>query len=273
MTISEVRIAHQFNKRAGTYDEHAAVQHVMARLAASEVASRAARATEVLEIGCGTGELTALLLAELPETRLTAVDFAGEMVRLARRRVGAHAPADFVVADAEELGFEGRFAAVVSSAAIQWLRRPEATMARFARALVPGGVMVHTTFGPDTFRQFFALLGEVEAPRAAVPPTHRLPLIPARRWEAILAGAQLSGIDVRSEVLEEEFASARAWLQTLRGTGSAINSGGRVDASSLRRAITAYDREYATGTGVVVTYEILTLVAQRESEEEPVDGR
>ena len=45
------------------------------------------RASEVLELGCGTGSLTAHLAAKYPDSAITAVDASAEMIKLARDRL------------------------------------------------------------------------------------------------------------------------------------------------------------------------------------------
>jgi trans-aconitate methyltransferase len=45
-------------------------------------------AASVLELGCGTGSLTALLAAKYPGASITAVDAVEEMVEVARSPVG-----------------------------------------------------------------------------------------------------------------------------------------------------------------------------------------
>jgi tRNA (cmo5U34)-methyltransferase len=48
-------------------------------------------AADILELGCGTGSLTALLARRYPEARIVAVDAAGEMIARARERLGSFA--------------------------------------------------------------------------------------------------------------------------------------------------------------------------------------
>src|SRR5687768_15440914 len=51
-----------------------------------------AAAQEIVELGCGTGNLSLALAARFPAARITFVDASEEMVRLTRERVTATAP-------------------------------------------------------------------------------------------------------------------------------------------------------------------------------------
>ncbi len=86
----------------------------------------------VLEIGCGTGKLTAALLAR--GLAVHAIDPAPNMVALARE----HAPgAEFEVARFEDAVL-GAYAAVFSASAFHWLD-PRRSWRKAAAALKPGG--------------------------------------------------------------------------------------------------------------------------------------
>src|SRR5688572_4664623 len=59
----------------------------------------------VLDVGCGTGRLTALLLERLPRGRAVGIDFSANMLSTARRELPAEQRprATFVHADASAL--------------------------------------------------------------------------------------------------------------------------------------------------------------------------
>lgn len=90
----------------------------------------------ILDLGCGDGALT-LRLVEAG-CRVLGVDSAPDMVGRARER-----GVDARLMDGHALTFERCFDAVLSNAALHWMRRdPAAVAAGVARALVPGGRFV-----------------------------------------------------------------------------------------------------------------------------------
>lgn len=91
----------------------------------------------VLDLGCGSGELTAALAATgaLP----LGVDASREMIAQARAK---HPSLSFAVADGQELGYEGEFDAVFSNAALHWMPRADAVAQGVHRALCSGGRFV-----------------------------------------------------------------------------------------------------------------------------------
>lgn len=90
----------------------------------------------VLEVGCGTGQLTERLAYS--SFRLTAIDPGPAMVAAARRRL-ADAGVRFEVTSFEELDApEGSFDLVISGTAFHWID-PGVAFAKPARLLRPGG--------------------------------------------------------------------------------------------------------------------------------------
>jgi len=90
----------------------------------------------VLEIGCGTGQLTEQLAGH--GFRLTAIDIGPTMVATARRRLTG-AEVSFQVTSFEDLAAaDESFDLVISSAAFHWID-PEVAFSKSARLLRPGG--------------------------------------------------------------------------------------------------------------------------------------
>ncbi len=93
------------------------------------------RGERILDLGCGDGALTEKLAAT--GAIVVGVDASGEMVAAARAR-----GLDARVMDGQALEFDHEFDAVLSNAAIHWMRRADAVVKGVRRALKPGGRFV-----------------------------------------------------------------------------------------------------------------------------------
>jgi trans-aconitate methyltransferase len=141
----------------------------------------------VLDLGCGTGDLT-LQLAERG-ARVVGLDASADMIGEARRK---HPSLELVVGDGQELSYEAEFDAVFSNATLHWLPRAEDVARGVARALRPGGRFVAEFGGArcvqtvrEAVKQALVELG-AEGYR---PPSWFFPSVPA--YTAILAEAGL----------------------------------------------------------------------------------
>jgi SAM-dependent methyltransferase len=91
----------------------------------------------ILDVGCGTGQLTAEIAQSGPE--VVGIDSSSAMVATARENF-PHLR--FEVADVTALSFESEFDAVVSNAALHWVRDQPAAIASISRAMRPRGRFV-----------------------------------------------------------------------------------------------------------------------------------
>jgi len=118
---------------------------------------------EVLEIGCGTGQLTRSLLAR--GLRVTAVEPGGKLLARARDQLDKAGDVRFVNARLEDASLPAaRYAAVFSASAIHWVD-PDVSWRKAADALVDGGSLALLSyFGLDDPRS----AGDQRALRAAI---------------------------------------------------------------------------------------------------------
>jgi trans-aconitate methyltransferase len=91
----------------------------------------------ILDLGCGTGHLTARIADTGAEA--VGIDSSPEMIAEARK---LFPDIRFEVADARDFAFDEPFDAVLSNAVLHWVKPPEAAIACVRRALAPGGRFV-----------------------------------------------------------------------------------------------------------------------------------
>jgi ubiquinone/menaquinone biosynthesis C-methylase UbiE len=136
---------------------------------------------DLLEVGCGTGKTTAWLAAQVAPGRVTAVDFAPEMVARARAK---KINADFTCLDvcSDDLGRE-KFDVVLCFHSFPHFRDQPAALGNFARSLRPAGrlIVMHLA-GSEHINHFHA---NVQGPV-------KEDVLPAGvQWDPLLAGAHL----------------------------------------------------------------------------------
>lgn len=112
---------------------------------------------QVLDVGCGTGELLCRVLERWPETSCAGLDLSENMLEVARRKLGGRA--ELAAGDAKALPFaSGRFDVVVCSDSFHHYPEAEAAVGEFHRVLAPGGVLLLAdTTAPAGARQLVNL--------------------------------------------------------------------------------------------------------------------
>ena len=173
------QVRRAFSRAARHYDDAAALQReVAARLldsldyfderAQREADGRAASPQTVLDVGCGPGHAAAAMQKRWPKAQVVALDLALPMLRETTRNAGGWRPfkqrPQAVCADARALPLaDGCVDVLFSNLCLQWIEDLPAVFAGFRRVLRPGGLMVLSTFGPDTLWELREAFGEADS--------------------------------------------------------------------------------------------------------------
>ncbi len=115
----------------------------------------------ILDIGCGTGQLTAEIARS--GAQVTGLDSSADMLAGARKN---YPELSFVLADAAGFDFPEPFDAVFSNAALHWVKNAEGAAASIARALRPGGRFVAEFGGKGNIASVQSALRAVLGPIA-----------------------------------------------------------------------------------------------------------
>lgn len=134
-------LSHVFDEIAEDYDRHRPTYpDALVDRACEGLAPGAA----VLEIGCGTGQLTRSLLAR--GLRVTAVEPGQQLLTRARDRLNGVGDVQFVNARLEDASLpSGQYSAVFSASAIHWID-PDVSWHKAADALVDGGTVALVSY-------------------------------------------------------------------------------------------------------------------------------
>jgi malonyl-CoA O-methyltransferase len=177
---AEVRRA--ADRAAASYDGAAVLQREVCGRMAERLALIRLPPARILDAGCGTGEALTELTARYPGAAIIGLDFAERMIAEAKRRaaalsvppvglaaklLGARATSrgriSFVCGDATRLPL-GRDSVdlVWSNLMLPSVGEPAAALAEFLRVLKVGGLLMFTSFGPDTLKELRAAFAGID---------------------------------------------------------------------------------------------------------------
>jgi ubiquinone/menaquinone biosynthesis C-methylase UbiE len=127
-----------FDEMAAEYDRHRPTYPDELLDQACQVAGTG-NGDQVLEVGCGSGQLTRGLVAR--GLRVTALEPGKNLIALARQNLKGAGPVEFVNARFEDAPLPGeKFQAVFSASAFHWVD-PKVSWQKTADVLVPGGTL------------------------------------------------------------------------------------------------------------------------------------
>ena len=93
----------------------------------------------VVDAGCGTGRLTALLADRLPNGSIVALDRSDNMAQVAAKTLADHRRTTVAVADISAMPFRSAFDVVFSTATFHWILDHDTLFPEIHRVLKPGG--------------------------------------------------------------------------------------------------------------------------------------
>ena len=154
MTTDSTSAPEGFTKGADTYDE--AVRHNIAGSDRLIMSLPPGEYRTVLDVGCGTGWTAASMVRRFRDVEtIVGVDASQGMLERFAAKLGDEFPdvrVELRCEDVMEMGVEdGAFDAVICAMALHWFPDKPGAIARMARALRPGGVMLtFCYFGLDS---------------------------------------------------------------------------------------------------------------------------
>lgn len=244
----------RFARAAATYDQQAVIQQRVAeRLLALLDRHPPPGPRRLLEIGCGTGILTAALARRYRvglET-LYANDIVPEFEVPVREKAGNTANLVFLPGDIETIALPAGLDLIISSSTLHWLHDLPALLARLHERMTAGGTLCFSVYGPKNLQELREVAG-IGLDYASVAGLRKM------------VGRTFRVLACEEELLSVRFADPRTLLDHLRRTGVNALAPAPWTRKRLDDFTRQYRRRYGGPDGVVLTYHPIYCVAARE---------
>lgn len=250
-------VCNRFGRALQTYRRSAVIQRRMAMTLVDMVGRAGApdHLGRVLEVGAGSGILTAALLANHSVDCYFANDLVpGSCEFVMRAAEGASiGECRFLEGDIETLDpLPEDLDLIVSNATVQWLHDLRTFFSRMASVLRPGGLLVFSSFGTGNMQEIATLEGV------------SLPYL-APGQIASLAGSEFETVCLAEEERKLEFPSPEAVLRHIRETGVNGVAGRAWTRARYQQFLHRYRESFSTGSGVTLTYHPIYCCFRRRS--------
>jgi len=265
------QVRRAFSRAAHGYDNAAALQReVAARLMEQldyldDPALNRAPPQVVLDVGCGPAHATVAMQKRWPKAQVIALDLALPMLHAARHNFGGWRPftrrPDPVCADARALPLRDASVDVLfSNLCLQWVEDLPAVFAGFRRVLRPGGLLLLSSFGPDTLHELRAAFAQADAA------PHVSPFASIAQVGDALMHAGFRNPVLDRDGMSTHYADLPALMRELRAIGATNALRSRrstlTGKSRFARAADAYEVERRGNDGLLpASWEIITAMA------------
>jgi malonyl-CoA O-methyltransferase len=260
-SIDRRAVMRAFNRAAPGYEAAARLERQVRADLLDRLQFFPLKPAHVLDLGAASCESSRQLHQHFPRAQVLAIDIAEAMLRAAPKMRWPWQRAGFtrVCADAAALPLRAQsFDLIFSNLMLHWCDRPQLVFEEFVRVLRPGGLLLFSTFGPDT-------LGELRAAWAGADDRTHVSLF-ADMHELgnglMQAGLAEPVLDVEHHRLH--YADIHALMRELKllGAGNAAHNRARglTGRHHLNRMLSAYER-VREEKGLPATFEVISGAA------------
>nr|MBF0221459.1 methyltransferase domain-containing protein [Desulfobulbaceae bacterium] len=257
------RIEANFSRASTTYDSFARMQNQAADLLLTHVGLACASLQKgtILEIGCGTGQMSAEISRLLGSRKLIFSDISVRMVEQCQQKIEKlrTPPNDFqcTILDAEQLSDKNAYAAVISGLTVQWFSDFQQTLHRVYDSLIPGGEFIFSCLVQGSFAQWYSASNRLNVPCTA----NLLPNSAKINQEVATVFDSLESV---SKSIEIEYPSTDYFFRSLKLTGTNAQKDGLVlTAGQMRRLIRGWELSLK-GETLKMTYVFDILRAKKK---------
>lgn len=265
--FDSAQVRRAFARAAASYDTHAVLQQEVQTRLQERLDDAAISPARILDVGSGTGHGTAALRKRYPKAQTIALDLALPMLTLAKTRRGWLRPFARVCADAEALPLvDASIDLLHSNLCLQWCGNLEAVLDNFRRVMRPQGLLLLSTFGPETLHELRAAFAEVDGDAHV-----------SRFLDIQQIGDALLSAGFRDPVLERDvftltYADVRSLMLELRAIGATNADNNRQRSLTgkhhLARVVDAYESFRREGS-IPATYEVVYAQAWAPDASQP----
>ena len=248
MSIDKALVAQRFAKAGQSYVEHAVVQkQISAQLFEYLKVYCPQNLASVLEIGCGSGNLTHLFQTHFQFEQL----FLNDLYADVEQHFSTIQNIAWLIGDIEQLTLPQSLDAVISSSALQWMTDLPTLLHRIHDALKPNAYFGFSTFGSDNLTEIKQLTGQ------------GLNYISLEFLKRQLEQQNFEVLFIEQEVKQIYFDHPKSVLQHLKATGvTATAKSHRWTKQSLQKFYADYQQFYGE-QGFRLTYHPIYVIARR----------
>lgn len=231
-TVDTQSVRRKFANAAPRYDDFAVVQRLVGDNLLETLDVINIKPERVLDLGAGTGTAARDLVRRFPRAKITLLDIAIPMLAHAKTKAPRwRSRQDYVCADAQRLPLANNSCDLIfANLMFHWCSDLDSVFEECNRVLIPGGLMLFSSLGPDTLKE----LRDAWTSADAAP--HVNMFIDMHDVGDALIRANFTSPVLECDNLTVNYGDVYALMRDLRGLGAVNSLTGRTKSLGSPRA-------------------------------------
>lgn len=255
MIISSI-VNQNFSRSPGYYDECAVTQQEVAERLGKIIFEKLEKekVSKVLEIGCGTGFLSEIIVSEIPDSSFLLTDISEPMLDYCRDKFEQKGPLlniHFKVNDITQEIPDKHFDLICSSLSFQWIENIKEILTSLHSHISDEGFLVFTTLLDGTFANIAEIFDKHDV---------HFPIPELQSIESLRESADsFSSVEIIEGTYIEKYNSIKEFLDHIHKVGAGNATGSRTPLSKLREII----KEEKKNGEIIAEYKVAFVVAKK----------
>lgn len=245
----KLAIARQFSRAAHTYDQSAIIQQEVGVRLLERLDLIKLDPAVILDLGSGTGFFTSALSQKYPKAHIIKLDIAEHMLHFS-------SPKNSICGDGENLPLKNHSVDFIfSNCVFHWFVNPQKVLAEIRRVLKPEGLLLFSTFGPDTLKELRESFSTIDQQ------THVNNFIDMHHIGDMLVQTQLHDPVMDMEMITLTYKNLMGLMRDIKDTGENLvyrqEPRGLSTKKTLDKLIDAYEYYRTEDNLLPATFEVI----------------
>jgi malonyl-CoA O-methyltransferase len=245
--IDKKQVRRAFSRAAPDYDAAAVLQREVCKRMLERLDYIKIQPARILDAGCGTGWGSRQLAQRYPAVKVLALDMALGMLNVSRdqlswwRKLFSSSQHSYICADIEVLPLAANSVDMVwSNLTMQWCNDLPATFRELHRLIKTDGLLMFSTFGPDTLKELRSVFQGVDGH------SHTSRFIDMHDIGDMLTQSGFAEPVMDMEVITLTYSDVKSVMQDLRVIGAHNATAGRAQGMMGKEAWKQILEKYET---------------------------
>ncbi|NLK62299.1 MAG: malonyl-ACP O-methyltransferase BioC [Fusobacteria bacterium] len=248
MKIEKHIVSLNFSKGVNTYNSNAIIQNEMSMKLIMILKSKIKNKNyfdNILELGCGTGIFTDMLVQNFPNSNFLLTDISSNMINYIMNKYVSNKNYNYINCDAETYQFNHKYDLIGSNAVFQWYHDLHKAIQNYNRILNKDGILLFSTYGEKTYYELKNVFKKIYGENYFIQNFYKYNYI-----ESILKEF-FSDYEIREEIKYQYFNSLMEYFKHIKsiGANSALKDKAILTPNKYKEAEKEYSKKYMDNNG------------------------